>query len=545
MIAAKPSNGDNPLEALRFRMAESAAYFHPFDAGSVPFRIAADMNCSNYTDEQTGTAYIRLANGKPDAASTQATEGYSVRLPDNVEAAANGCLVSVNVVARAAGGAQSRFALAYSTNEVGNSGWRWQEAGSEWSVFTMEYFVPVMIKGNGDFVGILPEADGGSGTEFCYLSVDIAGHTKSVEFPYDLFDHSWYADAHQDLNLPRDLPRETRFIRSTQHYLQYGGRQRRWPNPLFDPKWYAKKLSLPPDVDPLVHYAQHERYGGVSPNPWWERVSSNHNSINPPPCLSSLINHYPIVRKPTYIIGLFGTGRWYLNSLILNSGLEIAYCFLDGINHYYGTVPLILSGHVTSIYETALCGAPAFGRELLSRAAAGLINLIFLYRHPLDSLLTNWAWFRDYLGTGKMTSGIDGAYKAEEKFHRDLNDNIYEFSLFCGGSKDFARIVKGPDANWAFLSLVEFINETEIVVSSPNVHCFRLEDFKSNAAREFKRLLSIVAPDLAPKLDGVPSPRSLSSRYQSAKQNVNSFRSLIGSLPAHIARRLEAMGYSV
>ena len=176
VTSSEPTKPDN-LEELRSRIAGSAAYFHPFEIGSVPFRIAAGMICSNYTDERSGTGYISLANGKTNATSHGMTEGYSIRLPDTIEAAASRNRVSVNVVARAAGSAQSRFALAYSTNEVGNSGWRWQDAGPEWSVFTMEYDVPVMKKGNGDFVGILPDTDGRPGTEFCYLSVNITEHT--------------------------------------------------------------------------------------------------------------------------------------------------------------------------------------------------------------------------------------------------------------------------------------------------------------------------------------------------------------------------------
>jgi hypothetical protein len=35
----------------------------------------------------------------------------------------------------------------------------------------------VMKNGNGDFVGILPDREGRSGTEFCYLSVNITEHT--------------------------------------------------------------------------------------------------------------------------------------------------------------------------------------------------------------------------------------------------------------------------------------------------------------------------------------------------------------------------------
>jgi hypothetical protein len=176
VTSAEPAKSENLLDALRSRIARSAAYFHPFEISSVPFRIAAGMICSNRIDEKTGTGYISLANGKTDAASHGPIEGYSIRLPDTIEAAASGRLVSVNVVARAAGSAQSRFALAYSTNEVGNSGWRFQSAGPEWSVFTMEYDVPVMKKGNSDFVGILPDSEGRPGTEFCYLSVNITEH---------------------------------------------------------------------------------------------------------------------------------------------------------------------------------------------------------------------------------------------------------------------------------------------------------------------------------------------------------------------------------
>ncbi len=165
----KPSE----LEELRSRIAGSAAYFHAFDAGSVPYRMPTDMICSSHTDEHSGTGYISLANGKSDAASNGPTGGYSIRLPDSLEAAASGRSVSVKVVARAVGGAQSRFALAYSTNEVGNSGWRWQSAGPEWAVFAMKFAVPVMKNGRGDFIGILPDTEGRPGTEFCYLAVEV------------------------------------------------------------------------------------------------------------------------------------------------------------------------------------------------------------------------------------------------------------------------------------------------------------------------------------------------------------------------------------
>jgi hypothetical protein len=137
------------------------------------------------------------------------------------------------------------------------------------------------------------------------------------------------------------------------------------------------------------------------------------------------------------------------------------------------------------------------------------------------------------------------ASASEEDFHRDLSDNLYEFSLLCGDFKDVARIGTASGAKWTFLLLLELIHETEVFVSSANVHCFRLEDFKSDATREFKRLIYILAPDSTPKCGYAPSPPSSSSRYQSGKENVSSYRALMVSLPADIARRIEALGYSM
>jgi len=514
LSSVEPAKPDCLLKEMRSRIPRSAAYVHAFESASVPYRIAAGLVCTCHTDQSTGTGYIRLANGKTDAASNGATDGYSIRVPDKVEAAASGRLISVNVIARAAGGALSRFAIAYSTNDTGNSGWRWQQAGAEWSVFTMEYDVPVMTRAHGDFVGILPDMEGRCGTEICYMAVNTPAGSENSGFPNDLFDQCWYADTYPDLKLSRDLPSKERDTRSIQHYMEVGARERRDPNVLFDSKWYAQRFKLPPDIDPLVHYVQHEKYEQVSPNQFWEVARKK--SVIPPPPLSSVLHQYPAIRKPTYIVGLFGSGRLYIKDLIVNSGLEIAYYFRDGMHDYTGAVPVILSGHVTSMYKSAMCRPPDVGRRLFDRAAARLINLVFIYRHPLDSLLTNWAWFREYLRNQKMTSGIAGAYKSEEEFQRTLNDNIHEFFLFCGGSKDFARSLAGADVDWSFLSLLEFIHETEVFVSHPNVNCFRFEDFKSNPAKEFQRLVSIVAPDLSPESGKVFAPRSLTSRYQSA-----------------------------
>jgi hypothetical protein len=123
---------------------------------------------------EDGVEYLALADGALNAQSGGTTGGYSLRVPDEVESAASGNRITVRAIARANGGGESRVALAYSTNEVGNSGWRWFTVGAEWSAIAFEYDVPPMIKGNGDFLGVLAEPSGKPGVDVCCVSVGVA-----------------------------------------------------------------------------------------------------------------------------------------------------------------------------------------------------------------------------------------------------------------------------------------------------------------------------------------------------------------------------------
>lgn len=171
-VAEMPAKSFSLVEQLRTEIAQGATYLYVFETGEAT-TIPAGMICSSQAGTNE-TGYITLAKGNPKALSSGPTNGYSIRLPDSVETAASGHHVTVHVIARASGSDRSHFAVAYSTNEVGNSGWRKFTAGPEWSIHTMEYDVPVMKEGRGDFVGILPDSEGNPGTEFCYFAIHIS-----------------------------------------------------------------------------------------------------------------------------------------------------------------------------------------------------------------------------------------------------------------------------------------------------------------------------------------------------------------------------------
>ena len=111
-----------------------------------------------------------------------ATGGYSIRVSDQTELAASGKPVRVLVVARAAEAASSsRLAVAYSTNEVGNSGWRWFPVGQEWAELEMDYDVPPMKNGRGDFIGLLPDKQGAPAVEVSAVALRVNPVKKQAD----------------------------------------------------------------------------------------------------------------------------------------------------------------------------------------------------------------------------------------------------------------------------------------------------------------------------------------------------------------------------
>jgi hypothetical protein len=63
--------------------------------------------------------------------------------------------------------------------------------------------------------------------------------------------------------------------------------------------------------------------------------------------------------RTTYVIGLFGTGRWYINFLIMQNVGERAQYFRDAIRLQPGPTSMIYSGHATMKYISLGQASPA------------------------------------------------------------------------------------------------------------------------------------------------------------------------------------------
>jgi len=104
---------------------------------------------------------VLMTSNVADAQNIEAKQVVYTILSKKYEEAFSGQLVIVTVVARKADeNGTEKFAVAYSTNEVGNSGWQHFDATSNFESYSFEYNVPAINKGLSDYVAIWPDVSG-------------------------------------------------------------------------------------------------------------------------------------------------------------------------------------------------------------------------------------------------------------------------------------------------------------------------------------------------------------------------------------------------
>ena len=244
--------------------------------------------------------------------------------------------------------------------------------------------------------------------------------------------------------------------------------------------------------------------------------------------------------RTLYVIGLFGTGRLYVRDVILENIGERARNFRDQIRLHPGPTSMIYSGHVTIRHVSRAQSLPVVMKGILQSVRAGFADSVFVYRHPLDSLLTNWVWWRTCLRENRAISGISEAYKNIDDLCFDLEQNFAEFSSFAEGDPEFFASEPGP----RFLSFSEYVEETELHLQSATLR-LRLEDFMIDPVAEFSKIAELISVDLDLSRLHVLPPRTRSYGHLAVKERVPRFRTFIDSLNLETKRRIEKIGYAV
>jgi hypothetical protein len=244
--------------------------------------------------------------------------------------------------------------------------------------------------------------------------------------------------------------------------------------------------------------------------------------------------------RTAYVIGLFGTGRRYINEIMLQNIGERAKYLRDMIRLHPGPTPMIYSGHATIKYVSRAQELPAVMSRILEAVRSGFADLIFVYRHPLDSLLTNWVWWRTYMRDNRAISGISQVYKNTDDLCADLEENFIEFKAFAEGDPDCFGAAPGP----RFLSFPEFVEETELHRQSATL-TLRLEDFMIDPSKEFSKIVEVMSVDLDLSRLCVALPRTKPYGYLAIQDKVSRFRSFIHGLNAETKGRIEKIGYNL
>lgn len=257
---------------------------------------------------------------------------------------------------------------------------------------------------------------------------------------------------------------------------------------------------------------------------------------NPPFCLETRLGN----DRTTYILGLFGSGRLYVNELLLQHIGERAKYFRDELRVYPGPTSMICSGHVTVKYVSRGQALPAVMRRIAEAVKVRFADSIFVYRHPLDSLLTNWVYWRNYVRDNREVCGISEVYESSDDLCADLDRNFFEFRAFAEGYSDFYAGLSGP----RFLSFSEYVEESALHYQSASL-ALRLEDFMVDPVKDFSRIVELISADVDPSGLVIAPPRSKPYGYLAVREKVPRFRNLIDRLDVDTRRRIDKLGYTI
>lgn len=122
-----------------------------FDAWLVPPGASLTVDSDNFTGTQSGRiGYSGSANPK----SFNETGGVAIEIPATFALSYGGKTITISFRAKQPfTGASSQFAVSYSTDDVGNSGWQQFTPTTSWQPFSFTYAVPIPNAGGTDFLG--------------------------------------------------------------------------------------------------------------------------------------------------------------------------------------------------------------------------------------------------------------------------------------------------------------------------------------------------------------------------------------------------------
>jgi hypothetical protein len=244
-------------------------------------------------------------------------------------------------------------------------------------------------------------------------------------------------------------------------------------------------------------------------------------------------------RTPTvYIVGLFGTGRTYINAIIETHFYERASDFRDGLEHESTPTSMIYSGHMTLKYSSSEQQPPDFGNRIVESVRSGAGRLILIYRHPLDSLLANWVWWRSFLLGRDLGASISSSFQSLEQLAEFIDREWSSLEAFALGDASFYG-----SSGYRFLSFSEFVEESVLLFDQASLR-LRFEELKVNPYKAFVRLVDVISPEMrvSPSLH-IQRPNAKPGAYLFVMKTVPRFEAFVNRLSPETKLRMAKLGY--
>lgn len=134
--------------------------------GVVP-RLQANSPLSVEAQE---SGSVIISGSAPTATAIGRTQGAFFTIEPENEEQLSGKRIAIKFLARSMDAETPSAKIAYSTAEVGNSGWREFGLTNEYAEYSFEYSVPLMKEGKRDFIGIVPVS---GSVELLAVGIDI------------------------------------------------------------------------------------------------------------------------------------------------------------------------------------------------------------------------------------------------------------------------------------------------------------------------------------------------------------------------------------
>jgi hypothetical protein len=244
-----------------------------------------------------------------------------------------------------------------------------------------------------------------------------------------------------------------------------------------------------------------------------------------------------------YVVGLFGSGRLYLGDVICKHIGERALHFRDELRHESTPTSMIYSGHMTLRHVSRGLEPPEFANRILESVKSGAGKMIFIYRHPLDSLLTNWVWWRSYLRAGSVATAdgafISSSFKSLDALCEIVEQEWASFETFTAGDPAFFTDLPGA----RFLSFAEFVEESVLLFEQATLR-LPLEAFMSNPYAAFVKVINVISPEMRPSYTlHIERPQSKQGTHLFVMKRVPRFNEFVNSISLETKRLMLKLGY--